>query len=191
MKKILYIALIFTLSIGLISSVQAHNINNIETLDSNNEKIDMYSKDVSDALHSIINNGGKIYYGQGTTSPSYLNSHITRSIPTDEAALPSSGGVFDFTMAYGNTYYSPFLFVAEEDCIMKIHRTCSYDYDSCKINLIVKDFTTGGEVFNGNLNVSVPGTYTNINITEGHKYYLIVTPLTSGTSFASFVVTGQ
>lgn len=190
MKKIISI---FAAIAIVVVSVIAVNANNIETIMSVND-VEQYgfNEEVTEMLKNKILSGSKIYYGEGTTEPSYLNENTkTRSIPTDIVELPAYGATINYDMTYGNVYYSPYLFRATRACAMKIYRTSSISHEACRINLQVVDKTTNSVVFNNNLQVSESGAAFSVQLTASHEYYLITTPLSSGSSHVGYVITGE
>lgn len=191
MKKLLSLLLVFALAISMMMCVQASDFG-AQLLSADEIEEYSFSDEVAQMIKNKIEDGGQVYYGVGTTTPSYLNENInSRAIPTEIVNLPSSGAVFDYDMEYGNVYYSPFLFKATSSCSMKIHRTCTINNDPCYINLQIVDKTTDRVVFDNDLYVNVDGYTLSVPLTATHQYYLITTPLDAGESHVSFYVYGQ
>lgn len=191
MKKIISLLLIAALTVTSMVCAYASdfgpqllNVNDVEQYN--------FSDEMTQMIKTQIENGGQVYYGQGTTTPDYLDENInSRAIPTEIVNLPSSGAVFDYDMEYGNVYYSPYLFKATSSCRMKIYRTCTVNNDPCNINLQIVDKTTDRVVFDEDLYVNEDGYTMSYSLTASHQYYLITTPLDSGESHVSFYVYGQ
>jgi len=191
MKKLISLLLIAALAIT--SMVCAYAADSGPQVLNPNE-LDQYnfSSEITEMIQTQIENGGQVYYGQGTTTPDYLNENTnSRAIPTDIVNLPSSGAVFDYDMEYGNVYYSPYLFKATASCRMKIYRTCTINNDPCYINLQLVDKTTNSVVFDEDLYVNEDGYTLSYSLIATHQYYLITTPLDPGESHVSFYVYGQ
>ncbi|HIW58217.1 MAG TPA: hypothetical protein H9685_08590 [Firmicutes bacterium] len=195
MKKIISFFIILVITISSAVCVQAESNNdNVEpkilSLSNDIDIINRFPTDMANQIIEKINSGEKVYYAEGTTTPDYLFNN-TRSVPTSIWTLPGGSVVFDFDMQYGNTYYSPWLFRATSSCTMRINRTCTYGNDTCQINLKVMDKTTNRAIFDNDLYVYLNGTVLSIPLTQSHDYYLVVTPLTQGSSHVSFLVNGQ
>ncbi len=191
MKKTISLLLMVALTITSMICVQASDFN-AKFLNVNEVEQYNFSDDVTEMIKSKIENGEKVYYGEGTTNPSYLDENVnSRAIPTEVVNLPASGAVFDYNMEYGNVYYSPFLFRATSSCTMRIHRTCTINNEPCNINLQIIDKTTDRVIFDNDLHVSVEGYTLSVPLTATHQYYLITTPLDAGESHVSLYVYGQ
>ncbi len=186
MKKTISIFTIFAILIVSVFCVYATG-NNADILSINDVDSYGFSEEITQMIKNKIQSGGTIYKGEGTTTPDYLK---TRSISSTIVNLPGPGATFDFEMENGNTYYSPFTFKANSSCTMKIHRTASWSYEPCNINLKIKT-TLGNTVFNADLNVPSDGTTLSFPITAGEQYYLVTEPLDSGESYIAYYVYGE
>ena len=193
MKKFisLFVALILVVSTVLCVHAKISSAK-METLKIDDAKISMFSSQTIDALRKKIEAGGNIYYGKGTSTPSYLSeSAKTSRASSDIVYLPSGAAVIDFEMQYGNTYYSQYTFQATSTCNMLIDRTCSSNYPPCNIKLRVIDKTANVTICEGDLPVNYESTVLSVPLVAGHEYYLEVSPNTTGESFVSFVVYGR
>lgn len=191
MKKTIYLFVVIIFTLTSLVSVYASDLV-AQLVDINEVEQYNFSDEVTDMIKTKIEDGGNVYYGEGVTDPDYLDDNVNaKAIPTDVIYLPENGTIFGNNMEYGNVYYSPFLFEATEPCKMKIHRTCTINYEPCYVNLQVVDKTTDRIIFNNDLYVNVNGYTLSVQLTETHQYYLIVTPLDEGDSYASFYVYGE
>lgn len=189
MKKIVSITLSFLLILSLSSFISANG--NLVALTTEDIEKSGFSQEIKDMISQKIENGEVVYRGTGTTAPDYLNKSIkTRSISSDVIRLPSNSATFDFDMEYGNTYYSQFTFKATTNCSMNIYRNCGYNGTPCRINLQVVE-VDGATIFNENVTVNQTGTTLSIGISSGKEYYIQITPLDIGETYASFYVYGS
>jgi len=88
MKKLISLLLIAALAIT--SMVCAYAADSGPQVLNPNE-LDQYnfSSEITEMIQTQIENGGQVYYGQGTTTPDYLNENTnSRAIPTDIVNLP-------------------------------------------------------------------------------------------------------
>ncbi len=188
MKKIISMVLALGLVSLIMLGVCANTNSEMDTIVSiEDERLAGFTDEMLEYAQSKLASGGKIYYGEGTTTPSYLNAQ-TRGIPTEESYLQENAHAFNFTMTQGNVYYSPWIFCATSNADMKIFRT-SATGPSCNINLQIIDITgQPTTVFNQNLPLSQNGATSYVDMVYGHKYYMKVTPLTAGETYAAFLV---
>ncbi len=196
MKKIISLLVVLTVvlsALGAVSFAQESNVDaQMRVMTAEDNALNNIPDEMKERVLDLMDNGVTVYYGEGTTSPSYLNTAVlTRSIPTAVTNLPASAAVFDYDMTYGNVYYSPSLLRATQACKMKIYRTCTTGESAHMINLKVIDKTTGGTVFNNDVTVDYPGTTLSIPLTASHDYYIVTTPLTSGSTKIAYVISGE
>ena len=192
MKKMVSLLIALTMVFGVVSFAKNMEMGSGMRIVTREDKAfnDM-SDDVREQVMELMNQGITVYYGAGTTSPDYLNSAtLARNIPTAITNLPASAALFDYDMVYGNVYYSPSLLRATQACTMKIYRTCTIDENPHSINLKVVDKTAGNTIFDNDVTVDYPGTTLSIRLEAGHDYYIITTPLATGTSKIAYVISG-